>query len=80
MGSILVVAAHPDDEVLGCGGYIATRTKAGDEVSVIFLSDGVTSREESEQKPLIEARREAAKSAAKILGVTGLTFGNLPDN
>jgi LmbE family N-acetylglucosaminyl deacetylase len=80
MGSILVVAAHPDDEVLGCGGYIALRARAGDEVSVIFLSDGVSSRDVSEERSLIEVRREAAKSAAKILGVTSLTFGDLPDN
>lgn len=38
--NILVVAAHPDDEVLGCGGTIAQHTAAGDEVQVIFMAAG----------------------------------------
>ena len=41
---ILVVAAHPDDEVLGCGGSIAKWTNAGHQVFVIFMSEGITSR------------------------------------
>ena len=41
---ILVVVAHPDDEVLGCGGAIAGHRKRGDEVSVLIMADGVTSR------------------------------------
>jgi LmbE family N-acetylglucosaminyl deacetylase len=38
--NILVVAAHPDDEVLGCGGTIAQHTAAEDEVQVIFMAAG----------------------------------------
>ncbi len=41
---ILVVAAHPDDEVLGCGGTIAKYTKAGDKVYCLFLGKGKASR------------------------------------
>lgn len=80
MTSILVVAAHPDDEVLGCGGYIAARVKSGDEVVVTFLSDGVTSREENLGISEIETRRHAARSAAKVLGVKDVSFGDFPDN
>lgn len=80
MTSILVVAAHPDDEVLGCGGYIAARVKSGDEVVVTFLSDGVTSRNENSGKSEIEARRHAARSAAEVLGVNDISFGDFPDN
>jgi LmbE family N-acetylglucosaminyl deacetylase len=42
--NVLVIAAHPDDEVLGCGGTIARRIKEGDEVSVLILGEGVASR------------------------------------
>lgn len=80
MKSILVVAAHPDDEVLGCGGYIANQVRSGDEVFVAFLSDGVTSRLENLGLQEIESRRNAARLASKVLGVTDVSFGDFPDN
>lgn len=80
MTSILVVAAHPDDEVLGCGGYIAARVKSGDEVVVTFVSDGVTSRDENLGIAEIETRRHAARSASQVLGVKDVSFGDFPDN
>jgi len=43
--SILVVVAHADDEVLGCGGYIGSRDIFGDKVTIASISDGVTSRD-----------------------------------
>ena len=75
-----MVAAHPDDEVLGCGGYIAARVKSGDEVDVTFLSDGVTSRDKNLGISEIEARRIAARSASNVLGVKDVSFGDFPDN
>ena len=75
-----MVAAHPDDEVLGCGGYIANQVKSGDEVLVTFLSDGVTSRQGNLGLQEIEARRHAASLAAKVLGLSDVSFGDFPDN
>lgn len=75
----MVVAAHPDDEVLGCGGTIARHASEGDEVHVVFMADGVTARGDSEQKSL-ERRNEAAENAARLLGVAKLHFLGLPDN
>ena len=43
--SVLVVAAHPDDEVLGCGGTIARHSDAGDLVHVLIVAEGATSRQ-----------------------------------
>lgn len=80
MKSILVVAAHPDDEVLGCGGYIANQVRLGDEVFVTFLSDGVTSRLGNLGLQEIESRRSAARLASKVLGVSDVSFGDFPDN
>ena len=45
MNKILVVAAHPDDEVLGCGGTIARLTSEGNCVYTLILGEGVTSRD-----------------------------------
>jgi len=83
--SILVLAAHPDDEVLGCGGTMARHAHEGDAVRVAFLGDGVSSRDRSDPdgKPLqgdIAARRAAAEAACGILGATIACFGDFPDN
>lgn len=80
--TILVVAAHPDDEVLGCGGTLAKFAIQGAAVTVSFMSDGVTSRPDDQaahQRQLNE-RRAAAARAAAILGVENVTFGEFPDN
>ena len=45
MNKVLVVAAHPDDEVLGCGGTIARHADSGDQVQVLIVAEGSTSRQ-----------------------------------
>lgn len=82
MRSILVVAAHPDDEVLGCGGTIAKYADYGAIIHVAFLADGVFSRKSNTeaQPDELVARRVAAKNARDILGVKSITFGEYPDN
>ena len=42
---VLVIAAHPDDEVLGCGGTIARHADSGDQVQVLIVAEGSTSRQ-----------------------------------
>ncbi|MBT5399210.1 PIG-L family deacetylase [bacterium] len=76
---VLVVAAHPDDEVLGCGGAILRHTDNGDEVSVIFLADGVTSRIGNNNLK-VGARMQAAINACDILGTRHPQFFEFPDN
>jgi len=77
--TILVIAAHPDDEVIGCGGTMARHIDAGDEVHVIFVADGETSRKDAALKDL-ENREHAAKKSSDILGVKSCSFLRLPDN
>lgn len=77
--SILVVAAHPDDEVLGCGGTIARQCAAGHRVAVLILADGVGSRDGAAGSELA-ARQSAARAANAILGVSDLTLLTYPDN
>jgi N-acetylglucosamine malate deacetylase 1 len=80
--SILILAAHPDDEVLGCGGTIAKLTGGGAIVHVAFLADGVFSRagEQTVQRLELTCRRSAAQKACEILGVKSVSFGDFPDN
>ncbi|MHB1349609.1 MAG: PIG-L deacetylase family protein [Desulfobulbaceae bacterium] len=76
---ILVVAAHPDDETLGMGGTIARHVAAGDQVHVLFLGDGVSSRENFTKRQL-KIRNECAREALKILGAQVAGFETFPDN
>ncbi|TCV84260.1 PIG-L deacetylase family protein [Sulfurirhabdus autotrophica] len=80
--SILILAAHPDDEVLGCGGTIAKLADQGAIVHVAFLADGVFSRagDTAAQQEELNVRRAAARKACAILGVKSVSFGDFPDN
>ena len=79
---ILVIAAHPDDEVLGCGGALSKFSKLGYEVNVAFFSDGVSSRDLKlgKKKKEILQRKKSSYRAAKILGINKIEFFDLPDN
>ena len=77
--SILVIAAHPDDEVLGCGATIARHAAAGEDVHIIFVSDGETSRGEIDPSA-ISAREAMARKAAQVLGARPPVFLGFPDN
>ena len=79
MKKILVVAAHPDDEVLGCGGTIARHIDEGDEVHIVFMADGVTSRETAGEDNL-RARNKAAYESCVVLGAQSPLFLGFPDN
>ncbi len=76
---ILVVAAHPDDEVLGVGGTMALHAlHRGGEVWVLILTEGCSSQYSGEPG-LIERKKEEARKAGAILGVKDLVFADLPD-
>ena len=76
---IIVVAAHPDDEVLGCGGTIVKHVAQGDIVHWVFMSDGVSSRLDS-SKVQLNRRLKASKSVQSLLGISSTHYLNLPDN
>lgn len=77
--NILIIAAHPDDEVLGCGGTLARFTARGAQVHVAFMADGVFSRKSSTPTQL-KKRKIAAEKARKILGYQKCHFLDFPDN
>lgn len=79
---ILVVAAHPDDEVLGCGGTLAKAVSVGADVSVLFLGEGVSARfpigsyDSDEFRIQSERRERSAIDALTILGISNFSFGS----
>ena len=80
---ILVVASHPDDEILGCGGTIAKLSKSGNIIKTIILTRGISSRFDSSNKKIAKLQKklnECSKAANKIIGVRNLKFFDLPDN
>jgi LmbE family N-acetylglucosaminyl deacetylase len=77
---VLVVAAHPDDEVLGCGGTIARMSRDGYAVYVAILGEGITSRSSVRDTAAIEALHTRSREVARLLGVRDLSLHNLPDN
>lgn len=84
MNQILVVAAHPDDEVLGCGGTIARHAHSGDQVHVLVVAEGSTSRQQERDRASVRdelsALAKAAQTAGSILGAAGVELLDLPDN
>lgn len=79
MSRVLVVAAHPDDEILGLGGCIRKRVNNGDEVTCLILGEGMTSRDDIDQADL-ERLHNDTMEASKIIGFKTVRFADFPDN
>ena len=81
---IAVIAAHPDDEVLGCGATISRHAAAGDEVRILILAEGATSRTPTRDTLFtaneLLALRSAGRTAAQRLGAVSIDWAGFPDN
>jgi LmbE family N-acetylglucosaminyl deacetylase len=73
--NVLVLSAHPDDEVLGCGSTISKLSSNGANVTLMTFTDGVSSRN-LEQK----SRHSSASKSSEILGISKYIGGDFPDN
>jgi len=73
--TILVIATHPDDEVLGCGGVIARYGDQGHQVHVLVVTRGIPELFSPKQ---IEETRQELRRAHKVLEVSGVTFLDFP--
>ena len=81
--NVLVIAAHPDDEVLGVGGTIARLAGEGAHVTILILAEGITSRAElteKDKKSQLKVLREQARKVGKFLGAKDVRFLGFPDN
>jgi len=80
---ILVIAAHPDDEDLGCGGTIARLAKEGHQICIAILGEGITARypeREDADRSLVKKIQNQSRQVAQILGAKEVLVDNLPDN
>lgn len=80
---VLVIASHPDDEILGCGGTMARLAAEGHDISVAILGEGWTSRSakrEDADPGMPKRLSTASEHAAALLGARCVHHGGLPDN
>ena len=82
--SILIVAAHPDDEVLGCGGSIVKWSQEGKKVHILIMAEGATSRNKQRDRDVsrkeLSLLAQSANKAGEILGAETVTLLDYPDN
>jgi LmbE family N-acetylglucosaminyl deacetylase len=77
--NVLVLAPHPDDESIGCGGTLRLHVDRGDRVDVAFLTSGELGLEEMAPDAARKVREDEAERAAALLGLAHLTFLRHPD-
>src|SRR5260221_13431593 len=72
--TVLVIAPHPDDESIGCGGALRLHAVRGDRVVALFLTSGGLGLKHLAQEKARQIREREARAAAKILGLAGEGF------
>mgnify|MGYP003626959706 CR=1 FL=1 len=72
---ILVLAAHPDDETLGCGATLARLSGEGHDIQLLTFTDGVGAREATDDN-----RNPSLEQVSKVLGINSYAYGDFPDN
>lgn len=81
---ILVIASHPDDEILGCGGTISRMINEGAEAYTLILGEGITSRDKerdrSKREEPMAALQQAVQNANRIIGIKAVFTREFPDN
>jgi len=77
--NVLVVAPHPDDESIGCGGTICLHADRGDRVAAVFLTSGEMGLTDLSEDDARRMRERESEDAAAILGISSVTFLRRPD-
>jgi LmbE family N-acetylglucosaminyl deacetylase len=77
---VLAVAAHPDDEVIGPGATLALHARSGDEVAVLIMADGKTSRPNGDRLGLEDESQAETAAAAAVLGISAWQRLQFADN
>ncbi|HLU12195.1 MAG TPA: PIG-L deacetylase family protein [Oceanobacillus sp.] len=76
---VLVIAPHPDDDAIGCGGSIVQHVRRGDTVHIIYVTSGEHGSPVYEPSELAKIREDEAAKGAQILGAQQTTFLRQPD-
>lgn len=78
---VLILATHPNDEIIGAGGSLAHHADAGDEVTIAHITDGERGGRDGDPAELRERRNQEAVAAAAVVGVPAdrVRFLRLPD-
>lgn len=81
MKNVLVIVAHPDDEVLGMGGTIAKLANNGVNVDLLIVTDGSSSQYKNtvHLAKIIEEKKKETRNCADVLGIRDIYYGELPD-
>lgn len=79
MKKVLIIVAHPDDEILGMGGTIAKWASEGAEIALLIVTDGSTSqyKDYSNLNKILERKKAETKKAADIVGISHIYYGGL---
>ncbi len=77
--NILIVVAHPDDEIIGIGGTAIKHVREGDAVYALILGKGVAARDDTDAEK-IKKLEQQTKNASKIIGFKEVFSCNFPDN
>lgn len=84
MKKILIIAAHPDDETLGCGGTISRLVSEGAKAYTLILGEGITSRDEKRNRDKrneeIQKLKQQIEKANELIGVSKIFSFDFPDN
>lgn len=84
MKKVLVIAAHPDDEILGCGGTVARLVDEGYEAYSLVLGEGITSRDDrrnpGKRAEAIKRLKKQLSGANRIVGIKEVFAYDFPDN
>ncbi|MEZ5692075.1 MAG: PIG-L deacetylase family protein [Rickettsiales bacterium] len=84
MKNILVIAAHPDDEILGCGATMAKLAAGGANINIAIMAEGITARDiernQQNRQNEIENLANIANESAKIVGANSIDLFSFPDN
>ena len=78
---VLIIAAHPDDDALGCGGTIRKLANQKNKIYAVYFTDGVSARiNKKDLKKKINDRKKNSEKASKILGIKRCIYHSFPDN
>ena len=79
--TVLIVAAHPDDDAFGCGGTIRKLANQKNKIFAMYFTDGVSTRQNQKKpKKNIIDRKKNSESASKIMGIKNCTYCSFSDN